>query len=54
MEQDIENRVQKARSESTIGGLIKFMYYISPVGYLFNYPQHKLCRDVTFAVWNKS
>lgn len=54
MEQNIEERVQKARQASVIGGIAKFLYYISPLGYFFNYQQHKLCKDITYGVWKRS
>jgi hypothetical protein len=50
----INEEIEKAKHKSVIGGLIKYLYYISPLGYLFNYEKHKLCRDVTVQVWQKS
>lgn len=51
---DVQETVAKAKQQSAIGGLFKYLYYISPIGYLFSYQKHVLCREITAKVWQQS
>jgi hypothetical protein len=46
LNQRINEIVDDARSQNKVLGLLKFFYYISPLGYLLSYPEHRMTREI--------
>lgn len=49
-----EEMVIKASKQNKCIGMMKYLYYMSPIGWLFHNKKHTLCRDLTYNVWKIS
>ncbi len=43
----IKQCIESAKQESKALGIIKYFYYVSPLGWMFSYDKHKLTIEIT-------
>jgi hypothetical protein len=43
----IEEIIDNAKQQNKVIGFLKYLYYVSPFGYLFNNKEHQICIAMT-------